>query len=235
MPVPATSAPRWRDLGIRLLSAAVLAPIVLMALWLGGTAWNVLIALLTVGMLLEFFTLSRRNGAPVWRVPVQIILGLFYILPAAWALVWLRADPQAGRANVLFIVLVVWASDIGAYLFGRLIGGRRLAPAISPSKTWSGAVGGLACALAVGTAAALIQPVAANISHAALVAGLLGIIAQIGDLLESALKRHFGVKDSGYLLPGHGGLLDRLDAVLTAAPAAALLAWLAGEGAYFWQ
>jgi phosphatidate cytidylyltransferase len=164
----------------------------------------------------------------------RLALGVLVIGLAGIALIWLRGDNDSGRANVVFLFLVVWASDIGAYLAGRLLGGPRLAPAISPSKTWAGAVGGLAAALATGLAAAAwLQPAPAAAVLAA--AGLLGIATQAGDLLESGLKRSFGVKDSGRLIPGHGGLLDRLDGLLAAAPVAAGLALLVGHGQPIWQ
>ncbi len=135
------------------------------------------------------------------------------------ALLWLRADGATGRWNVLFVVFVVWASDIGAYAAGRLIGGTKLAPSISPGKTWSGAAGGLLAAVLVALAVAAVSgPVSARV--VAVAAGL-SVISQLGDLFESWMKRHLGVKDSGRLIPGHGGLLDRLDGLLAAAPVAA--------------
>jgi len=154
--------------------------------------------------------------------------GVIYIGLPAVSLIWLRDSADVGRGDVLFVLLVVWATDIAAYLAGRLIGGPRLAPAISPGKTWSGAAGGLIGALLVGWSAA---PGLAMLPLAA----VLSVAAQAGDLMESGLKRRFGVKDSGKLIPGHGGLLDRLDGVLTAAPAAALLALAAGRGVGFWR
>jgi len=171
-----------------------------------------------------------------WRLGRRRALGagVLYVGLASVALIWLRGDGAAGRANVLFLVVVVWASDIGAYAAGRLLGGPKLAPAISPGKTWAGAAGGLFAAMLVGEAAGQALGTAAH-GRAALVAGLLGVAAQGGDLLESAVKRRFGVKDSGRLIPGHGGLLDRLDGLLTAAPAAAGLALLLGRGVALWQ
>ncbi len=160
--------------------------------------------------------------------------GVLYVGLASVALIWLRGDGAAGRANVLFLVFVVWASDVGAYAAGRWLGGRKLAPAISPGKTWSGAVGGLLAAMLVGELAGRLLA-AGPAGQAAMVAGLLGVSAQAGDLLESAVKRHFGVKDSGRLIPGHGGLLDRLDGLLTAAPTAAALALVLGRGVALWQ
>ncbi len=144
----------------------------------------------------------------------------------------------SGRANLLFTVLIVWASDIGAYVFGRLVGGPKLAPAISPGKTWSGAVGGLLCAAAIGLAAAAMSPgglSGGSWARAMLVAVTLGIVSELGDLFESGVKRHFGVKDSGGLIPGHGGLMDRLDGLIAAGPAAWLLATVLGGGVELWR
>jgi phosphatidate cytidylyltransferase len=172
------------------------------------------------------------------RLPLQpagrLAAGVLYIGIAGIALITLRHDTEAGRANVFFLFLVVWASDIGAYMAGRAFGGPKLAPAISPNKTWSGAIGGLVAAALVGeVAAGLLWPWHAG---AALpVACLLGVTAQAGDLLESAIKRHFHVKDTSSLIPGHGGLLDRLDGVLAAAPVAALLSLALGPGLVLWR
>jgi phosphatidate cytidylyltransferase len=175
----------------------------------------------------------------------ELAFGLPYIGLSAVALPWLRADPEAGLRNTLFVLSIVWASDIGAYLVGRLVGGPKLAPAISPGKTWSGAAGGLISAMLAGIAvAACVSPAVpafhapafhAPAFHAIGPAVVLGVISQSGDLLESALKRHFGVKDSGRIIPGHGGLLDRLDALLAVAPVAALLALNVGRGVVLWQ
>lgn len=159
--------------------------------------------------------------------------GVLYIGLAGIALIELRHDNAAGQANVLFLFLVVWASDIGAYMAGRFFGGPRIAPAVSPNKTWSGAGGGLVAAMLVGVGMAmLLAPGGAG--RAAAVAAMLGVAAQAGDLLESWIKRHFEVKDTSALIPGHGGLLDRLDGVLAAAPLAALLAFALGRGQPLW-
>lgn len=161
--------------------------------------------------------------------------GIPYLGLGAVALVWLRQPSGSGGVNVIVLLLVVWASDIGAYMAGRAIGGPRLAPSISPGKTWSGAVGGLVAAAIVGAAASAILGKGGASWHSVAFAVLIGVISQAGDLFESQLKRHFGVKDSGNMIPGHGGLLDRLDAVLTAAPAAALLALVLGRGVVLWK
>jgi phosphatidate cytidylyltransferase len=184
------------------------------------------LGLLAAGTVILF--LLRRHG-DIWPAA-----GLFYIGLTGFSLVLLRGEDFAGLLNTLFMVLIVWASDTGAYLAGRALGGPKLAPAISPGKTWSGAAGGLLAAILVGAgAAALLMPGGA--SRAAAIAAMLGLMSQAGDLLESAIKRRFGVKDSSSLIPGHGGVFDRLDGVMAAAPLATAFALLAGRGAPLWH
>jgi phosphatidate cytidylyltransferase len=137
-------------------------------------------------------------------------------------------DANFGVLAMLYLFAVVWATDVFALCAGRLIGGPKLAPAISPKKTWSGAVAGTLGAIATGAAVAaigsrLLQLPQTNLLAAIGLALLLSIVAQAGDLIESAVKRRFGVKDSSRIIPGHGGLMDRLDGFLAAAGAAALL------------
>jgi phosphatidate cytidylyltransferase len=148
------------------------------------------------------------------------------------ALLWLRLQPEHGLHDTMFLVIVVWGTDIGAYLVGRIVGGAKMAPKISPGKTWSGGIGGL---LAGGFAGALLAGQGRGLDFAALPAAfLLSIFAQAGDLLESAIKRKLGVKDSGRSIPGHGGLFDRLDGFLAAAPVAAILALSVHGGLPLW-
>ncbi|OYW08221.1 phosphatidate cytidylyltransferase [Falsiroseomonas selenitidurans] len=197
-------------------------------------------ALLGLGVLLAGFAATwagvaargRRSG--IVQPARRLAAGVLYIGLAGLALIELRHDNEAGRGNVLFLFVVVWASDIGAYLAGRAFGGPKLAPAISPNKTWSGALGGLASALVVGGGTALAFTPGASPVAIALVTLVVSIASQAGDLLESAIKRHFKVKDTSSLIPGHGGLLDRLDGVLAAAPVAALLSYLLGQGRPLW-
>ena len=222
-------AARWGDLRLRVASAAILGPVTLICIWLGGLTFAALLLAGTAGMVTEWVQMVRSGRGSA----ASLLAGLLYVLLAAAALYWLRADPGVGRTNLLFLLLLVWASDIGAYASGRAIGGPRLAPRISPGKTASGALGGLAAAVLVGVAAATISSTA--VIRAGALAGLLGMVAQAGDLVESYAKRHFGVKDSGRLIPGHGGLLDRLDALLAVAPAAAILALIDGRGVVLWQ
>lgn len=152
-------------------------------------------------------------------------LGAPYVVIGCAALWTLAAGPE-GRTALFFVVLAVWATDIGAYAAGRTIGGPKLAPRLSPKKTWAGLVGGMTAAALVGVGVALAAD--GPVVGAALLAALLAVVAQAGDLFESWSKRRAGVKDSGRIIPGHGGLLDRIDGLLAAAPALALVQAAAG-------
>lgn len=154
--------------------------------------------------------------------------GLLYAGLPAIALIWLRAQ-SGGFGMVLWVLAVVWATDIGAYFAGRHFGGPKLAPRISPKKTWSGLIGGMIAAAVSSAVVAYAQdwhPALWLTIFAALGASA-AILSQVGDLFESWLKRRVGVKDSGTLLPGHGGIMDRVDGLIPVAIAAALaLAYL---------
>ena len=148
--------------------------------------------------------------------PVLSATGILVIGFAAIALVWLRADPTHGFAAVLFVMVAVWSTDTFAMLTGKAVGGPLLFESVSPRKTWSGAIGGLVAAIIVGAAiSALVFD--GRWSHGAVVAGVLSVAAQIGDLLESAVKRACKVKNTSELIPGHGGVLDRMDGLIGAA------------------
>jgi phosphatidate cytidylyltransferase len=151
-----------------------------------------------------------------------VAAGIPYAGLISMAPVLLRSDVGYGLAAILFLFGVVWATDILAYFVGRAIGGPKLAPRISPKKTWSGAIGGTAAAIAVAIVVAKMAGLSGTLALAS-VAVMLSVVAQAGDLFESALKRRFDAKDSGHLIPGHGGLMDRLDGFVTAATLAALI------------
>ena len=134
----------------------------------------------------------------------------------------LRSDGEDGFLAVIFLFVVVWTTDIAAYFIGRAAGGPKLLPQVSPNKTWSGAIGGTLAAVVV--ALALAKTAAfAGLFAIAMLAIVLSVSAQAGDMFESFLKRRFGAKDSGHLIPGHGGLMDRLDGFVTASVVAALI------------
>ena len=225
--------PKWHDLSRRTASALVLGGLALAALLRGGVAWS-LFVLVLVGLLSSEWATLARQLRPASR-PIFLALGLPYIALPAASLLWLRHRATTGRDDVLLLLIIVWATDIGGYLAGRSIGGPRLAPRISPGKTVSGAIGGLLAAiLAACLFARLVTPHTPTpiLLHIALIAALLSIASAIGDLLESGWKRALGVKDSGRTIPGHGGAFDRLDGLLLAAPLAALLTLMGAAPAH---
>jgi len=222
-PTAEVPRPTNRDLWLRVASAAVLAPLAVAAAYLGG-AWFIGFWLLgAAGILWEWLGLvaaarSLSGGARTgW-----IALGACYAGAMLAASLVIRADAALGFIAMIFLFAVVWATDVAAYFAGRLLGGVKLAPAISPNKTWSGAVAGAIAATVAGVAVVAvggIEPLAPIV----VVSFLLSLAAQFGDLFESWLKRRFGVKDASHAIPGHGCLMDRLDGFLAAALAAALV------------
>jgi phosphatidate cytidylyltransferase len=209
------------ELTTRILTAFAMVAVALMAAVVGGYSFAVLAAAAATGMFYEWLRIVRGWGAG-WAIG-----GFIYCLLPALALLWIRdrSGPD-GLSLLLWVFLVTWATDIGAYFAGRRFGKRKLAPSISPNKTVEGLWGGLAAAALFGAAWVW----ATGLSPALLLlAPIFAVAAQAGDLFESRMKRQAGVKDSGNWLPGHGGLLDRLDgrvpvAVLTFAAHAAGLA-----------
>jgi len=251
-----SAAQRWSDLRLRLISAAIIVPVAVFCILMGGLAYRAMILLVSLGLVYEAMAMAGLRwgrGAlhwrgwlllawPLaallaamrgeWRVAFALVFAAGIFGAAQWACVavaalgglslfWLR-EPSHGAVLVLFVVVVVIASDSGAYLAGRVFGGAKLAPRISPGKTRSGAVGGLVAAGIAGMTTAFFSGLGSPLGG--LLWGMvLGCASQSGDLAESAAKRRVGIKDSGKLIPGHGGLLDRFDGLLAAAPLAALL------------
>lgn len=147
------------------------------------------------------------------------------------ALVWLRE--HGGLSTLIWIFIVVWVTDIGGYVFGKKIGGPKLSPSISPNKTWAGLLGGAVSAMVAGALVAfLVNPEA--VWTLIFCSGGLAIVEQISDLSESYVKRRFGVKDSGHIIPGHGGVLDRVDGLVLTAPVVALATYIAQGGITAW-
>lgn len=213
---------RHRDLLLRILSAVILGPLLLAAIWFGFPWIDLVAALAAPVMVAEWIRLTR--GRPFIR-----ILAILYALAAVVALLWLRHQPALGRQTIIWIVLGIWATDTGAYVVGRAAGGAKLAPRISPSKTWSGLIGGMAWAAVASAAVGYAFGLGETILLAVIGAGL-AVVGQIGDLLESAAKRSAGVKDSGTLIPGHGGLLDRVDGLIAVLAVVALVRLTVGGG-----
>jgi phosphatidate cytidylyltransferase len=209
-PVLATSpVPRpGRELWLRVVSSLIMAPLAIAAAYLGGTWFIGFWLLAAAGVLWEWMALvaGARSLAGAARAG-WIALGAVYAGAMLAAPLVIRADPAFGFVAMIVLFAVVWATDVAAYFAGRLVGGPKLWPAVSPKKTWSGAIAGAAAA--------------------ALSFGL-SVAAQLGDLFESALKRRFDVKDASHTIPGHGGLMDRLDGFLTAAVAAAIAGVIRG-------
>lgn len=258
-----TATGRWRDLGVRGLSAAVLIPAVLADVWLGAWWFVAFVAVLMVLCAREYVRMTAEgnrlqlglhvacaiSGAvlPVvagvaialavitslWICSglafvlqrrshdIFALLGPAYVAVPGLSLVMLRADPDAGLVSIYWLFCVIWTADTAAYFAGRLIGGPKLWPAVSPKKTWAGLFGAMAGAVL----ASVLVILAAGLSFSVALIGMaavLAVVEQGGDLYESALKRRAGVKDSGRLIPGHGGALDRVDGLV----AAAAVAWL---------
>lgn len=261
------------NLVLRIASAAVLGPLVLVLAYIGGWLFFLLCAAAAAGILWEWTKLVADGADARILIPgfaalsFALVLtgidepgaaaGMIFIgaalaagMMAAWPrrfparnpLVWgacgivyagiaflgpalLRRDAAWGFAGVAFVAVTVWATDIFAYAVGRTCGGPLLWPRISPNKTWSGAVGGAVGGVAAGTSVAYASGVDKLVA-VGVVALLLSVLTQAGDLFESAVKRRFGAKDAGSLIPGHGGLMDRLDGFLVAALVALLIGLL---------
>jgi phosphatidate cytidylyltransferase len=261
---------------LRILSAAILAPLGVLAAWLGGPLLGGLTVLAAGvmgwewGRLTEYGRFGSRGvlitatavagaslaalgwpaagfGVLVVGSAVRLIwptgeasanlwaaIGTLWVGAACAAVLWLSSDPGTGRATLLWLFALVWATDTAGYIVGRWAGGPRLAPRWSPKKTWSGALGGLVAAALVGAITANILGIP-TLSPVFWVSMGLSVAAQFGDLAESAAKRRFGVKDVSGLIPGHGGLLDRLDGMLAALTVAALLTLARGASPVMWS
>ena len=253
-----------RNLTMRVLAAAVLAPAAIAIVYAGGWLWAGLVTLAAIGLYVEWLTIVDTRsprvmaagivtlfGAAVWlgigRIGAPYVIVVFGFIVAAllsphrrgWAAlggcyafsaltasVLLRLDQVWGFTALMFVLLIVWVTDIGGYFAGRGIGGPKLWPRVSPKKTWAGAIGGFALSLAI--AAGFAGFGLGRAGPLLLLGAVLSIASQLGDLFESAVKRRFGVKDSSQIIPGHGGLMDRLDGFVAAVVLAAIFGLLRG-------
>jgi phosphatidate cytidylyltransferase len=266
-----------RNLLMRVLAAAVLAPAAIAIAYAGGWPWATLVTLTAIGLYVEWLMIvgaSRETpvlasgvvslgiagfclGAGRIDFSVSVLVlglgavallgrerrhwaaaGLAYAAAAEIASVLVRQDQTEGYLALILILLIVWGTDIAGYFAGRGIGGPRLWPRVSPRKTWAGAIGGLAASLAI--SAGFVVLGLGKAVPILMLGAALSVVSQLGDLLESAVKRRFGVKDSSHLIPGHGGLLDRLDGFVAAIVLAGIFGFLrsgldgVGRGLMVW-
>ena len=246
-----------RDLALRVVSAAILAPLAIAAAYIGGWPFVAFWGVAALAIWWEWVRLVQPDAhrgvfitgacaviteallAGTGRLGIAVLIallgafaagaaarnvwtagGVLYASALLLALVFIRGDAEFGFMAIIFLFAVVWATDIFGYVVGRTMGGPKLAPSISPKKTWSGAIGGMLGAVAAALAIAIAIREAFLL--ALTLAITLSVLAQVGDLLESQLKRRFAAKDASGLIPGHGGVMDRLDGFLAAAVAMAL-------------
>ncbi|SOC93394.1 phosphatidate cytidylyltransferase [Rhizobium sp. AN5] len=256
-----------RELRLRIISAIVMATVILAATWYGGILFRIVAGLLAILIYYEWATITRMSetnstgnawgwfavaviagntifGEPSLDLPLLsgftltaalfpvlrgrnwwLVGGIVYAGLSGISLAAIRGDELTGFVAILFIFAVVWSTDILAYFVGRAIGGPKLAPAISPGKTWSGAIGGAVAALIGGGAVSLAYHGRISLLLLGL-ALILSVFSQIGDLFESFVKRRFQVKDSSHLIPGHGGFMDRVDGLVFACFTVFLIAFV---------
>jgi phosphatidate cytidylyltransferase len=207
------------NLALRIISAIVLAPVAIYVAYLGGWVFAIFWGLAAGAVLWEWLKLVSGGG---W-----IATGIFYAGALLAAPLILRNDPGLGFLAMILLFAIVWTTDIFGYFAGRAFGGPKLMPAVSPKKTWSGALAGTLGAMIV---AVLVASAFGhfNLVAIAALALMLSVVSQLGDLLESWIKRHFGAKDASQLIPGHGCVMDRLDGFWAAALVACLVGLLRG-------
>ena len=204
---------------LRIVSAAVLGPIAIAAAYFGSWPFAVFWAAAAAAVLWEW---TKLVTGLIWTMAGIGYAGIMLLAPLL-----LRTDNTYGFLALVLLFAIVWTTDILGYFAGRAIGGPKLLPAISPKKTWSGAIAGTLGAMIVAVLVANYFG-AFNTTAIAIIALLLSIMAQLGDLLESWVKRQFGAKDASHLIPGHGGVMDRLDGFWAAALVACLIGLLRG-------
>ena len=228
-PVPgsAESPASSHNLALRVASALVMAPLAIVVAWLGDWPFALFWGAAGIAVLWEWIMLVKGSHSDLPARRFWITAGIGYAGCMVLAPILLRADAAYGFSAMLLLFAIVWATDIVAYFAGRAIGGPKLAPAISPKKTWSGAIAGTVGAI---LAAVAVAGFVGQFDRGTIVviALLLSVMAQLGDLLESWVKRRFHAKDASHLIPGHGGVMDRLDGFWAAALAGCLVGVMRG-------
>lgn len=200
----------------RFISAIVLIPVAVFIIYSSKIVFTIFIIAMAILMAFEWITIVKtEEETNMWR-----ILGLIYIILPSGSLVYIR-NATNGADIVLWLFLVVWATDIAGLVVGKTVKGPKLAPSISPNKTWSGLIGGVLASMFVGLLSSVIFKESALFFI--ILSGILAVVEQAGDLLESKFKRTFNVKDSGNIIPGHGGIMDRVDGLTLAVPIVALI------------
>jgi len=206
----------------RILSAVILIPLALGIIYIGPPYSLVLGGIISAGLFIEWTILCLKIFLPPWSKLLIVVLGTAYMIVATLWLLHLLFQPE-GWKLLYWLLFLVWSTDTASYVGGRLLKGPKLAPSISPYKTWAGFFMGIFGGTVVAYIASFwLLPNVFNVWEII----FLILMAQIGDLLESKIKRLSGVKDSSFLIPGHGGLLDRLDSLLAVAVTIALWQWL---------
>ena len=224
-PVPMPSMRGWRLVAALGIATAVIAVV---SAGFGRPDSQVWRAILLGAIVTGAVGFAVSRGRMPW-----FFVGVIYVAVPAAALVAIRADSAYGTASLVWIIALVVAADTGGYLVGRTVGGPKLAPRISPNKTWSGLGGAVAGAAIVGLLTAFILN-HTNVLVLTLISAVIGLLEQGGDLVESAFKRHFGVKDTSQIIPGHGGVLDRVDGLLAVAVAVLVINLWAGGSVLAW-
>lgn len=215
------------NLLLRVVSALVLIPLVILLTIKGGTLFLAMIFVITILMSYEWYNLINLSSQQVisldklftqnLNINKWLFIGVIYITLPSISFILLR-NYIDGLSLIIWLFLIVWSTDIAAYFIGSLFGGPKLMSRISPKKTISGAIGGIIAAIVISLIYAKISVLSYNLLIVVTIAAIISIMAQIGDLFESWVKRKVGAKDSGNIIPGHGGILDRVDALMFASP-----------------
>lgn len=216
------------ELQKRIISAGILAPVIISIVWMGGGWFSTLVTFGALIMMLEWHGIINSGKKEMDEKLHKKWLhgGIAYVGLFASSLIYLR-NLEDGRGVVMLILLIVWATDIAAYFTGRMVKGPKICPKISPSKTWSGLAGGMVAAAFVGAFASVFTH-SLGMFFMIILCAFLAVVSQAGDFFESWVKRQFDVKDSGNIIPGHGGLMDRVDGLTTVVPIFAVISFLNG-------